>query len=411
MKNASDSVKLNCFLYGLFIFAPIADALTGFLIFNRVIVEGGLISPSQFLRFFLFFFSFFLLKKHQIHIAALVFIFFFIVESISFVRHGQIYVVIWGQLYIIKIIAICTFFFVLYNERNDFKPIFSLFIQSALLYAAILLVSSGLGINASTHTSGTFGTKGLFASGNGLGFYLGSALCLYGYINRKYRIFTGGIFFHQLILFVATFLIATKTGFIFIVVFLFFKFFRSTFVVRSLVAVPAIVVAILFLPKITAALSTVYEVVLFRLERSDNILSFIASGREVYVADAFKDYFQTDYGIRFFSGGGSILSFQKPDNFTYDTLETDLFDVFFMYGIFFMTGYCLIILYFFCKSLKCKNYCLFVLFATASFHSIAAGHVIFNAMSAVIVIVLMLLILDKNSTRVQNNMFSSLQRL
>jgi hypothetical protein len=109
--------------------------------------------------------------------------------------------------------------------------------------------------------------------------------------------------------------------------------------------------------------------------------------------------------VRFFTGGGSILSFQKLDNFKYDTLETDLFDIFFMYGIAFALIYLFIIFYFLYKTLEQKKYILFLLFLLMSFHSIMAGHIIFNAMSFIIVILLMPLVLDKTIYE-KNNMFS-----
>jgi hypothetical protein len=151
-----------------------------------------------------------------------------------------------------------------------------------------------------------------------------------------------------------------------------------------------------YLPSIIDFLSKVYEVVIFRYNNND-FLSFIFSSRDDFVTDAFRSYYKTDYILRFFTGGGSILSFQKPDNFTYDTLETDLFDIFFMFGIIFALIYLSIILFFLHKAFVYKKYTMVFIFLLVSFHSIMAGHVIFNGMSSIVVVMLMLLILNKNS--------------
>lgn len=398
-------LKYLVFIYSLFLISPIADAITGYLLHTNFVTEGGLYSPSQFLRFILFLYSLLLLNKKQIQVTCFIYLYLFCLDLLSITRHGQFSGIIWGQLFILKIISLFTFFFALYNLWAKYKQaIIKLFIQSAILYGTILIITAALGIGVSTYAANTFGFKGIFASGNAMGLYLGCTLCLITYIKFKYPIILSrNIFFYEIILFIGTLLIATKTSFIFIIIFLIIKFLKLE-LKNKLIAIFALgTVLFLWLPSLLNNLSIIYEVVLFRFNRTD-LLSFIFSARDGFVRDAFDEFYKTDYYIRFFTGGGGVLSFQQPaDILLYDTLETDLFDLFFMYGIFVVLSYINIIIFLLYKSFK--NKILFIISLAVSIHSIMSGHIIFNAMSGSILIVLMLLALDKNE---KNSMLPSL---
>jgi hypothetical protein len=142
----------------------------------------------------------------------------------------------------------------------------------------------------------------------------------------------------------------------------------------------------LLLPKIVESLSVVFDVILGRFNNSDNIVIFLSSGRTDFVINAFNEYFIYDpSSFRFLFGMGAFTSFQNPESvLVYDTLETDVFDLLFMYGLFsvlaylWFLGYALFIL----RTHKILMLGLFLLIL----HSIMAGHVIFNGMSSVCIV-------------------------
>jgi hypothetical protein len=92
-------------------------------------------------------------------------------------------------------------------------------------------------------------------------------------------------------------------------------------------------------------------------------------------------------------GGGSFLSFRDPAEFVpaFDTLETDLFDVFFMYGIIGVAVYCGITLMGTYTALIRRMPMLMFFFLVVMAHSLVAGHVIFNGMSVLGVVLLLLI--------------------
>lgn len=86
---------------------------------------------------------------------------------------------------------------------------------------------------------------------------------------------------------------------------------------------------------------------------------------------------------RWFIGAGSYVSFQDPTAvFQYDTLESDVFDIFFMYGLAGVVAYCQMFAY---GAIMLKKHIYFLLtWGLLFMHSLFAGHVIFNGMSITI---------------------------
>jgi hypothetical protein len=159
---------------------------------------------------------------------------------------------------------------------------------------------------------------------------------------------------------------------------------------RTLWILFAVFGGIIALPMLFDMFRVVFDVVVKRYENSESLILFLGSGRIGYVENAMQVFLaQSDIILRLLFGSGAFLSFQNPDYVSiYDTLETDLFDVLFMYGLvgvstfltfFAYIGYCL------------RKYFIFILaFTVLFFHSIVAGHVLFNGMSSFPIVMLFL---------------------
>ena len=215
------------FIVLFFFVAPFIDALTGKLIFSDFLTEGSLFSPSQIFRFILTIFSFYFLKsKELLFVLALIFYFLFIeLTSLSFHQNFTGFLI--GLVYSYKLVFILLVFFVLkpifINYRQE--SLLKYFVVSGFLYACILLFSIALGIDEATYNKGAFGSKGLFASGNGLSLFLGVSSVLSYYFYNKKKTFISLIYY--LILVIGTVLVGTKASIFFLLINLFLILFAS----------------------------------------------------------------------------------------------------------------------------------------------------------------------------------------
>ena len=129
------------------------------------------------------------------------------------------------------------------------------------------------------------------------------------------------------------------------------------------------------------------------------VFTFIMSSRDSFVKDAFREYDTTGFLVlRIFTGLGAFLSFRKPHtNLGFDTLENDVFDIFFMYGLIGLLAYFGIIL-FALKKLVVKKQLEWLAFSSAIFvYSMIAGHSVFNQTSGVLLALCPLIAKNKPS--------------
>lgn len=379
--------QFNLSIYGillflLFVILPVFDAINGYLVVKGIIASAGIASPSQLGRLLVSLLLVYILISKKLGVTALLpLCYLVLIEVVSGLFHQSQYGFTYGVLSAYKIgyLILLTVILNYYSSTSDGLQRLGVFFKyNLIIIASILYFSTVTGIGNSTYGFG-FGTKGFFASGNGLGLYLGvGSLFLIGL--RHYNLAN---FSQKTLLFIvfSIALIGSKTALVLcafnlLCIVLLSKHRNSFIIIISLFVFS-------FLPVIVDTLSILFDVILKRLNNANNIFVYMGSGRIEYVADAFDVYFQGNPNpLRFLFGMGAYTSFQDPSLVQkFDTLETDLFDLLFMYGAFSVILFLMVISLILFKLRKYKV--LFFGMLLLSLHSIIAGHVLFNGMSSV----------------------------
>ncbi|KAB1183219.1 O-antigen ligase family protein [Photobacterium damselae] len=378
------SFKKIIIIYVL-IFLPICDMVNGYLVVNGILTSGGIGSPSQIGRLVaIILFSIYIFKE-RINIywlgGALLLLLLFEI-------HGALYLqsvigFIFGVTNSYKIFYLITSL-VVFSKIIDNRYYLIYFIKTLKINLYIvsgsIIIAFVFGIGNSTYGWGS-GTKGFFSSGNSLGIYIGSLAILYLSLYR-YKLMKDYEFYLFLIIPISLLFLSSKTALLLSAIILLYWLIVSRF--RYLIIPLFILFISLYHNAILDKISVLFEVIISRYDNSADLFSFIASGRYGFVDNAFDIFYGSEPSIlRYIIGMGSFVSYQNVDSLyvTYDTLETDFFDIFFMYGIFGVISYIglYIYIYIYTKSNKVWVLSLSLLFM----HSLIAGHVIFNGMSCV----------------------------
>lgn len=397
----------HLFLGSLFYLAPIFDCLTGLLVLGGTLREGAAGSPSQLFRFILMFGMFFYLipYKKYFFLTTLLFFYFLLVEAVGFIFHKSLYGVVVGIVYSSKIVYLTMIFFIfksLINNNSISYDQLTKYLKNGVFISSLLLIAPfifGLGFN--TYVEGTFGVKGFFSSGNGLGVFLGCGLLFMSYSLKSDKS-NYGILKTIIVLF-ATLIVGSKTTIICVgvslIYLMFFVFNKKTSLTIALLVT---IFVFYYFPLIKSGLETVFDVVLFRFKNSDSFLTFLMSQRDVYFRDAITNL-ETNgvYALRLITGLGALISFRSPHvNFdSIDTLESDLTDLIFTYGIISVLVYLGWAIYLHYQYIS-KRLFFGIIFTLLILHSVLAGHILFNGMSGVLLPIFSLLILE--SQRVKN---------
>ncbi len=380
----------NTVVVSLFYLTAFVDVFSGVLILGGILPEGGAGSPSQLFRFFLLFLLFrvAMLSRRFFYNLSFFIIYILSVELISFLFHQSAYGLIIGLIYGGKIIYLLLVYYALkvlvYNQYLTTSRVKKHIKRYILLTSLLLLLPFFLNIGNSTYLEGTFGFKGFFSSGNGLGVFLGvsSLLLIYHFkIHKSYY-----SFLRSIITLFATLIVGSKTALFFFVTGISTLLFSIKRYLSILFMVMGGLVLIYYLPSLINTFGVVFDVIVFRFNNADNFFSFIMSNRDVYFLDAIENYRIDGFlFFRIFFGFGVYTSFRDPSNhyLSFDTLESDFADLFFMYGLFSLLIYFSIILYFGFIGLRKRKYFLSIIFIFLIFHSLFAGHVILNSMSGV----------------------------
>jgi hypothetical protein len=399
------------FVVLFFFAAPFIDAFTGKLIFSGAITEGSLFSPSQIFRLLLTIFSFFFLKPKEILFVLTVICYFLTIELISLSFHQNFTGFLLGLVYSYKLVFILLVFLVLrpifmkYNQYSLLKY----FVVSGFLYGTILLCSVALGIDESTYNKGTFGSKGFFASGNGLSLFLGVSSLLAFYLYKKEK--TVLSIFYYIILVISTVLVGTKGSIFFLSINLLLILFISK-KVFYLLGTTTFLLFVIYIDKIINLFSVAFDVVILRYNNSISLFQFLASSRDDFIKDAFEVFGNSSFQpLRIIFGSGIFLSFRDYENLTlpYDTLESDFFDILFSYGILGLIIYLTIIFWGIYYSIKKRNYIFFITWTALCFYSLIAGHMLFNSMSNIgfVILILLIHIIPKSVNEKENNCIPS----
>lgn len=320
-------------------------------------------------------------------------LYFTFVELTSIFYTNSVSPLIVGLISSTKIVFIFLLYFLvgqILKQGFPIKSLLEIFLTSATLYSLGILIPAILDIGESTYASGTFGQKGFFASGNALGIYLGIAGSIATLRNNK----TLKQSFQLFIIVLSLILLGTKTSLVFIFLISMIMIVQSGRVLPLLILSLGIVFISLHWQVISTIFSTIFDVVVYRFNNSDNLMTFILSGRDQYVIDAFNECMKSNiWLIKLIFGGGSYMSFRSSyhNGMVYDVLEMDFFDIFFMYGIIGVTIYSLLFGYFTLKAMSRSKY-IFILMSFFFLHSALAGHVVFDglSMTAGVVVIFMI---------------------
>ena len=177
-------INTSDLLLSFILLFPIADILTGFMIFRLGMPEAFLGSPSQIVRLVFLFVGLSQIPTRDFNKCCKLIIYFLIIESISFFYINNITPFISGINYSFKIIYIYIFYlwtdYCCRHSKSFYKKFVKIIIVSAVLYAFLgIIMPVALGISKASYSEGTFGQKGLLASGNALGIYMGIITALY----------------------------------------------------------------------------------------------------------------------------------------------------------------------------------------------------------------------------------------
>ncbi|MBQ4767923.1 hypothetical protein F9U42_12345 [Pectobacterium versatile] len=383
------------FFYFLFVLL-IFDMINGFLVTNNLIATAGISSPSQIGRLLAIVISVFFLWRVKSNLSWLFFsLYILALEAICGLFFSlELSSVIYGFINSYKLIylALVTVVFLkLIKTQGDLGYFLLLFKWHLYIVGGSLFFSIITGIGADTYDGGGLGTKGFFASGNSLGLYLGLSTIFLIIIRRYYigsyiKLSWLGVFF----LISSTVLVGTKTAVILAFLSLFQLFYNTK--LKWVLFATFSTFCIYFLNEISEQFQNAFTVLVFRYNNAPNIIYFLGSGRIDYVFDAFDVlYSQDSFFVRLIFGGGSFLSYQNPiDIEAFDTLETDFFDVLFMYGFVGLFIYLVLFFYMMKKSFSEKKIFLIVILLFG--HSAIAGHVLFNGMSGFLISVLFIIV-------------------
>lgn len=367
----------------IFLCLPIFDMVNGFLVVRGFLTEGGLASPSQFGRASAAALLIYVAFKRRLPVTWL-FIggFGLLAELLAGFRSGESLHFVFGFVTIYRIAYFWLLFLVLsYYAKQDMRLLGQFLKYNVALISFSIILFGITGFGNSTYGWG-FGSKGLFASGNGLGIYLGVA-SLSLLAMQYYRIYTKTSIVIYLLAFGGLMSIGSKTALLCALLLLCMGGWISRF--RILIFPTFIMIFLLLMKDIMYLITIMFDVIILRFQKSDSVIEFLASGRLDYVRDAFITFAaQGPELIRWLFGAGAYISFQAPEAIViYDTLETDVFDIFFMYGFLGLAVY--FAMYIYGAMILRRHAYFFLIWILMLMHSILAGHIIFNGMSLTMV--------------------------
>ncbi|MDB4151155.1 hypothetical protein N9740_06625 [Pseudomonadales bacterium] len=363
--------------FTLFVLTIPFDLLNGFLVYNIPNSPFLIISPSQLIRLvgvlLILYFSYSNWITYSISLVLLtIFIFS---EYAAFLIHQNEKALISGLTSVPNLLAI----YLAINiklKKEDFYLIASYSIAGALLIAILLCFSQIFSLGQSTYGSGGFGTKFYFASGNGVGLYLGISALLINMLSAK-RIISTPVYTIPLLVF-GLLMLASKAALVLALINILIFALRYK---ASRILIPVIAASIfIFLDQIVPLFRILLEISIRRFEAADgDMLRFLFSGRyEELLFHA--EHFLHEHPIqRIFFGGGYFFG---PRTFTsvgrVDILEADIFDIFFIYGALGLAFYTFVWVSIFRSASLITGFWLVAILMFA--HSAFLGHVFFNGM-------------------------------
>lgn len=383
------------FMYLLFIVSPFIDAINGYFVLNGISSEGGVGSIGQVFRLFLTIYTFYFIGLSSSTVIIVILSMSVFIESFFAIFHQNLSGLLVGIVYANKIVFVLLVYFALKKVSHIYglKKIVEFFVISACIYSLLLITTTLLGISTSTYYTG-IGSKGVFASGNGLSLYLGasSLIALYYFGKKK-----SPLYLIPYVLIFSSLFVGTKASLIFFILFAFVIYIRMKIYIKIPIAIAISSMIIYNFNYLLESFNFIFDVLVNRYNNSDSVFHFLASGRDQILALALSE-FNVDgiNALRVLTGYGVFTSYRSLYSITsgFDTLESDFLDIFFMYG----TVGLLFYLSIFCKTLLRSFYSrdLALIFSVLGVfgYSFIAGHVIFNAMSSLVLCIVVFISLN-----------------
>lgn len=376
--------------FAVFVVLPAVDLLNGFLISQNILVPGSAASPSQIGRILLVFILLNYSLRHRgttPYIMALLslclmteIVVGILVQSVAGFAYGLVNV---GKVMCFVLAASISV-----SSSHESLALLKFFRWGVGLMALSIVFAFVTGTGEPTYGSGGFGTKGYFASGNAIGIFLGTSLLIlvHQWKTEQSQVPKSLL----LLLFVSLFLIASKTALILAIICAFFIFVgrgRSSGKLSIAGLVLLYFAWIIDWQAIWQIIEVVAEIIIRRYNNSDgDMLLFLSSGRLGFVMDAVSQSEDRFNVFRFVMGGGAFASFQDFSSVkAADILETDIVDVFFMYGIPGLILYLMSWGMIFYRNRHMNILTLACILLMA--HSVLAGHVFFNGLLIQLIIV------------------------
>ncbi|WP_158074976.1 hypothetical protein, partial [Salinivibrio sp. PR919] len=320
-------------------------------------------------------------------VALCILIYFTFVEWSVALVHWNLNALLFGLITSSKIVYV-SFCLILFSELAQRRILsLSCFERWMVIYGTVVsifvLLAYTSGFHIANYSKG-IATRGLFISGNGLGVVIGSCALVLIHRLRSFGIIA---LFHISLLLVTTALIGTKAALV-------FSLFSASYLSLKIVSrhpiffiFTACVFSYYLVSPLLEILNSVFENIIFKFNKIDNKWTLLASSRDVFIIDAFKQVtWNSFYAIRLLTGAGGYFGYLDPlGNFSSmrKLLENDLFELFFCYGLFAVLSYIILYLYGVVKALFYKCFFYFFLFSLIFMHSISAGHVVFNGTSSI----------------------------
>ena len=371
------------------------DFLTGFLLISGFFKSGSVGSPSQLGRLILAALSLYVLRRSPrfftICIMGATYVIALELVSFFLLHHnpkGFFSAIISGYKPLLFLFVVLTYFFFKHKKQINAWMLLSYGRLSALIYGFNVIICAVLEIGAKTYGSGTFGTKGFVPSNNGLSMVLGvyTLVSLFMYLKtRKSKDF---VYFSLICL--SCLLVGAKTSLIFPFVAFLVLFIKMNLWYKLYLIAFVGVWIFSYFEVIVTIFRAIFDVVIYRFENNASFWTFIASSRDKFVIEAFNQYDLSGWWVlRILFGLGAFVSFRNPNSINQmEMLETDLFDVFFRYGLVLILICAIVVFWAALSNLYQKRYLLFLTWCLAIIFSSVAGHVVFNGMSTTVIQVL-----------------------
>jgi hypothetical protein len=390
--------RLYYFIALSFFLFPIVDSVNGYLILSGLQSEGSAGTFGQlFKSFFVMIGAIFVKSVRQVNIFISLIVYIYLLEFLGFSLHHNFSFFAIGVSHSLKLTFPLMLYFLLNEACKSYglNRIVKIFIFSGFLYSFILLLAYAVGIGFNTYDEGAFGFKGPFASGNGLSLFLGSIslIALHYFKVMRIRLYL----YISFLIIISSLIIGTKGSIIFLAAYAFLILIQIENRHLPLVMIVSTMFVLYFNQEIIEVFNVVFDVIVARFNSSNGIFEFLASSRDSYVIDAFTGL-RLDglFSLRLIFGMGSIISFMNPAEVdAFDTLETDFFDVFFFYGFVGIFFYLLLFLSAMYRIFYFRKYFIGFVFALVFAYSALAGHVLFNSMSVVSLVLAFVIIKNK----------------